>query len=134
MHAHNVHATIVARLRAYMGSNPTHWAAVYDRVPPVPTYDYLQVGTIEEDDGGLPVAACNDATDLTLTLHAWSQRELGPFRANVAALAASFRDADIPLANAPGRVLSVEAITVSTFRDPDGITGHGVVTLTLAVH
>lgn len=101
---------------------------VYDRVPPEPTYPYLTIGDEQTlDDGN----ACDDGWELFTDVHLWSQAVGFPEVKGLIAEAAS-RLAGI--ADVPGLTL-IASIVESTrvFRDPDGLTSHGVVSMRFVI-
>lgn len=123
-----VQVALVTRLRADAPLAGLIAGRVFDDVPPDggAAFPYVSLGPEDWTD---PLAECFEAEDGTIQLDVWSR---SPGREEckriVDRIATLFRDTDLTLP-APYRCLSVVLIQRRIFRDPDGVTMHGVVQL-----
>lgn len=96
---------------------------VYDRVPANPRFPYVTHGPVDElsDD-----ADCIVGFDITLQLDVWS-REVGFAESKkiADAIRRTLRDAALTLSE--NALVTFGHEQTQHFRDPDGITNHGVV-------
>lgn len=118
---------LVAHLQADPALLPLIGGRVYDNVPAAPVYPYVSLGPT---DGRPEALQCLDTREITCQFDVWTheQGQLRSCRLITDALARALRDAEIALVvNACVR-LEVELIRV--LRDPDGVTGHGIVQVT----
>lgn len=101
---------------------------IYDRVPPNPTFPYITLGDVQAIDED---ADWRQRYAVTLTSHAWS-RAVGQVEA--LRIAQAMRDAIRGATRGSGLTVSGYCIASArhrdtrTFRDPDGLTTHAVVT------
>ena len=117
---------IVARLRSDAGVEAIVDDRIYDNVPPDPAFPYLSLGP----EQSLPDrASCGyDGSDITLQIDAWS-RQPGFAEAKRAAEAVRRALIDAPLELDGHRLVDIALESISTVRDPDGLTSHAVVTM-----
>lgn len=116
---------IVAALKADTDTAALIGARVYDQPPAVPQFPYLTLG---EDQTIAERADCYDASEVTLTFHAWSRATGFP---EVKRIADAVRQAltDAPLALTGHRLVDLAFTDSRVLRDPDGLTSHAVITL-----
>ena len=116
-----VQRAFVARLKAQVIDVR---GRVHDRAPQDVAFPFLQIGEIQTLEDG---AECIDGTEVSGTLHIWS-RAVGSVEAR--AISATCREALhewIPdLASDGFRCVDHMHRSTRVFRDPDGITTHGV--------
>lgn len=97
-------------------------AAVHDQVPENATFPYLTIGEDTAVDFG---TKSEPGQELTLTLHAWSRahgrKQVKDILARVHALLH-----EQPLTVAGFTHVLTRFLSTETFRDPDGLTQHGV--------
>lgn len=101
---------------------------VYDRVPANPTFPYVAIGDEQiVDDGN----TCDDGWEVFEDVHVWSRASgfpetKGLIQAIVPRLAA--------INAVPGfTVIAVEVENTRVFRDPDGLTSHGVISMRFVI-
>lgn len=96
---------------------------IFDVVNPEATFPYITYGptTVLEDD-----ADCITGHELSIQIHTWSRGVGFPEakRMNDAIHAALHDNAAVTLAQ--NALVYLQRRTTQTFRDPDGITNHGV--------
>jgi len=107
-------------------------ARIYDRVPPQASpagaksgaaFPYVTIGDDQVVDDSTD---CGDAYELFVTVHIWS-RDVGKVASKL--LASAIRAAlDVPLAIDGFVVVVHEFNDARFFREPDGLTEHGVLT------
>ncbi|TMV07313.1 DUF3168 domain-containing protein [Arenibacterium halophilum] len=99
---------------------------IYDRPPAGAAFPYISFGP---SDYVLDDTDCIDLRIETLQIDVWARAEgrLWPARRLVDAVKAALHLVDLSLSVHALALLRVEAVRV--FLDPDGITGHGVITL-----
>lgn len=101
---------------------------VYDSVPEGAQFPYLTIGDEQVSDDG---NACDDGWEVYADVHVWS-RSVG------------FPEAKALIAAAVSRLTAIDAIAGKTlisvaldgtriFRDPDGETSHGVITVRFVI-
>ena len=99
-------------------------AAVYDAVPPEGerTFPYATIGAVQT----IPARTeCVDATEAFLDVHIWS-REVGSIEAKVVGGRVLLALHDAPLDLEGHRLIALRFTGSRVFRDPDGMTTHGV--------
>lgn len=121
---------VIARLRGDAAVSGLVGQRVYDVAPPTASFPYISIGS---DDFQPDDAEGIHGIAVTLNIDAWSRDagRLGPARRLCGAIYAALHEADAELATYGLAGLTVEA--VRAFRDADGITAHGVVTITAAI-
>jgi hypothetical protein len=123
-----VQIALVARMRADATLTGLIGTRVFDDVPPDDTalFPYVSFGPEDWTD---PLAECLEGEDGVVQLDVWS-RQAGRDECKriVDRIAVLFRDTDLALP-APYRCPSVVLLQRRIFRDPDGVTTHGVVQL-----
>lgn len=117
---------LVARLKADADVAALVNGRIYDSVPANATKPYLSFGPFQV----LPERGdCLDGAEVVITLDGWAA---GPDSVTVkrvgAAVAAALDEAAIAL-EAPQRLVEMLVEPISYLRDPDGITGHAVITV-----
>lgn len=107
---------------------------IYDRVPPDPTFPYVTIGDEQViDDGGSGDGGCVGGWAATVDVHVWSRPVTGS-KAEAKSLAAAVVVALGGVIDPAGFVIVSHGLdTVRTFRDPDGLTEHAVVSYTYRV-
>lgn len=116
---------IVARLKADSAVNALIAGRIYDAVPQNATKPYVSFGPFDL----LPEHAdCLDGGDLTITLDAWSAGPDSVLLKRVgAAVVAALDEAALALDDNQ-RLVQLTILRTLYMRDPDGITGHAVIT------
>jgi len=119
---------LVARLRA---AAPLAGGRVYDRAPQDVAFPHVEIGAIEQSDEG---GACVEPLTLTATLHVWS-RAVGAVECRRLAgqIRAALRDWTPDLATEGWSAAPLTIEQVRDMADPDGLTTHGVVTVTALI-
>ena len=119
-----VRKALVARLRSQITAVSNR---VYDRVPEAATFPYLQIGpatAVPFDAVGLR------GQETAITVHAWSRKPGSVECAQLlAAMNAALHWYQLPL-DAGGTVLC-RVVNRRDMADPDGITTHGMLDLTI---
>ena len=101
---------------------------VYDRVPENPTFPYIGIGDEQSIDDG---NACDDGWEVSSDVHVWSRavgfpETKGLVSAIVPRLAA--------ISAVPGFTLIAAGVeNTRVFRDPDGLTSHGVISVRFVI-
>lgn len=102
---------------------------VHDDVPAAAAFPYVSFGPTQElpDD-----AECIAGSEFSIQIDVWSRKK---GRAECAALCFAVKKAlhDVELELTEHALASIRMVSTRLFRDPDGITNHGVVTLQLLV-
>lgn len=98
---------------------------IYDRVPENATFPYVTIGDDQVlDDGN----SCDDGWEVFADVHVWSRPDSGS-KAEVKDLAASVGSRLAATLTVTGFTVIIAALESSrTFRDPDGLTEHSVLT------
>lgn len=100
---------------------------IYDTVPPDRVFPYITIGESQEipDD-----ADCIDGSEIYETLHIWARSDAHPGfplpKQIGAAVRAALDKADLTMPHFA--LISIRRDGERYFRDPDGITSHGVLT------
>lgn len=124
----SVRAALLADLKvaSFVGNR------VFEEVPARIAWPYLM---IPDDDSTAAFGSDYEGDDIAFEVHVWSRhanRTSSECRRICAAVQAALHDADLNLG--PGAALaSLERRTRRTFRDPDNITWHGVVSFSARV-
>lgn len=127
---------IVALLKADSGVANIVGNRVYDHVPRNPvtetvTAQFPFVGFASSDERS-DVIDCIDAIDLSLDIDCWSREPGFPEVRRLAhAVRAVLHDADISLSE--NGLALIQHRQTRTFRDPDGLTSHAVLTFEAAL-
>lgn len=101
---------------------------VYDRVPSAPTFPYLTIGSEQIIDDG---NACGDGWEVFAEVHFWSQAFGYP---EVKGLMAEATPRLAGIDSVPGLTVIAAAVeSTRVFRDPDGLTSHGVITVRFVI-
>jgi hypothetical protein len=121
---------LVARLRAEVASLA---GRVYDRAPQEVAFPHVELGAIEIVDAAA-AGDCVEPLEATVTLHVWS-RATGAVecRRIAGAIRAALRGWTPDLTAEGWRAAPVEVGQLRDMEDPDGLTTHGVVTLTALI-
>lgn len=98
-------------------------ASVYDRVPLNAQFPYITIGDEQiVDDGN----TCDEGWEVFSSVHIWSRDNSGFQEAKL--LLAQAVPAIVGITSIDGhQLISVEVESTRIFRDPDGLTSHGVV-------
>lgn len=119
-----IQGAVVTALKSASAVTALIAGRVYDRVPPAPTFPYVNVG---ENQVIPDRAGCYDAADVVLTIHAWAR---GEGYVEVKRVGKAVSDAllasDLPIAGY--RLIDKEFEGTRYMRDPDGLTSHAVIT------
>lgn len=124
--------SIATAIRAWLKADPDiagrTGGRIYDVPPAAADFPYVSTGPSDTRDDS---AEGIDGLEVTVTLDLWSRDagRLGPVRRLADAVAAALEGAELAVAGAA--VAGVEIEGVRAFRDPDGVTGHGVVPVTV---
>lgn len=119
---------IVARLKADVSLAAIVGPRIFDHVPRAPggavtaEFPFVNVadGDVLQDD-----ATCVTGYEITLTIEVWSRAVGFPEAKRIAhAVAASLHNWDAPLPT--NRCIALRHRQTRMFRDPDGLTSHGV--------
>ena len=104
-------------------------ACVYDSVPASPTFPYVSFGPQSSADDG---ADCVNGQEITIQLDCWS-RSVGFLECKnlVDAVRKALHEQELVLTDNALAEMRVQLTRV--FRDPDGLTSHGVVQVTAVV-
>ncbi|ETX26441.1 DUF3168 domain-containing protein, partial [Roseivivax isoporae] len=98
---------------------------IYDNVPNGVTFPYVSFGPTQEitDD-----EQCIDGEEHVFQIDVWdrSQARLSPTKRIAGAVKAALHDAALTLPD-PYALAFIRVTSTRTMRDPDGITGHGIV-------
>jgi hypothetical protein len=123
-----VQAAYVARLKAKV---PAVANRVFDRPPQDAAFPFLQIGDIQTVDDG---AGCIDATEVTVTLHAWS-RAVGAVEARALAGACRLALHEWLPDLMPASFRCVEHMHRDSrmLTETDGLTSHAVMTFRLLI-
>ncbi|SEG59082.1 DUF3168 domain-containing protein [Bosea lathyri] len=103
---------------------------VYDRVPTAATFPYLEIGEFQALDDG---AQCLDGFEVFVPLHIWTRPGDAPdpgqteAKAIASAVHTSLHEADLTLSGA-WQFLEIAWQSTRYLKDPDGHTGHAVLT------
>jgi hypothetical protein len=122
---------IVARLQADAGVSAIVGRRVFDNVPRSPvtgaiTAEYPFVG-IASTDELTELIDCIDSLAVSIDIDCWSRKPGFPeVRHLAAAVRAALHDVDVALAE--NAAVLFQHRQTRTFRDPDGITSHAVLT------
>jgi hypothetical protein len=99
---------------------------VYDRPPTTAAFPYITIGDDQVTDDG---NTCSDSWEVFSDIHIWSRPQTQS-KAEAKTLAASVVDRLRGLSSVSGYAVTVASMeSARTFRDGDGITEHGVVTM-----
>ncbi|MEH6721293.1 MAG: DUF3168 domain-containing protein [Aurantimonas endophytica] len=101
---------------------------VYDRPPPPPSgaFPYITIGDDQVIDDG---NSCGDSWEVFSDIHIWSRPQTQS-KAEAKTLAAAIVGRLRAVSTVPGHVVTIVAMeSARTFRDGDGITEHGIVTM-----
>ncbi len=100
---------------------------IYDAMPSSGSYPCVVFGDSQEvtDD-----ADCYTSEEHFVDLHVWSrdQGRLGPCKIIVSAVKAALHEADLSMDD-PYALVEIRVTDTRTFKDQDGITAHGVVSV-----
>ncbi|MEQ8292488.1 MAG: DUF3168 domain-containing protein [Roseovarius sp.] len=123
---------IEATLRADAAVGAIVGNRVYDTAPPVERRTFPDI-TFGPSDYVPENLECLTAGEETFQLDCWTHDHgrLRSCRVLVKAVKAALHDAELVLAT--NALIRMQVEFVRVFRDPDGITGHGVVQVTTAV-
>lgn len=103
---------------------------IYDNVPAGAACPYVVIGDETAIDAG---GTAWDAQEHTLTIHAWSEAASSKqVKQIMAAVRAALHDA--PPALSGGTCANLRQEFKETFRDPDGVTWHGVMRFRAVTH
>ncbi|WP_353641321.1 DUF3168 domain-containing protein [Mesorhizobium sp. WSM2239] len=98
---------------------------IYDRVPENPTFPYVTIGDAQVINDG---NSCGDGWEVFEDVHLWSRPESGS-KVEVKDLAPSVVSRLATTLAVTGFVVILAELNSSrTFRDPDGLTEHSVLT------
>ncbi|MBL0374034.1 DUF3168 domain-containing protein [Rhizobium sp. KVB221] len=113
---------------ALMAAPAVAGGRIYDRVPDKPTFPYITIGDEQIlDDGN----SCDDGWEVFHDLHAWSRSVGFP---EVKGLIAAAVPRLASIASIGGHTLiAAEVQATRVFRDPDGLTNHGVITVRFVI-
>jgi len=102
---------------------------IYDRVPENPTYPYIGIGDEQTlDDGN----ACDDGWEVFADVHVWSQAVGFP---EAKGLVAAIVPRLVAISAVPGfTVIAAEVENTRVFRDPDGLTSRGVISVRFVIN
>lgn len=119
-------------LRATAAVSAIVGSRVYETAPPERARTYPDI-TFGPSDYVPENLECIEARDETFQLDCWTREHgrLGTCRALTDAVKTALHNAELSLATNALILMQVEQVRV--LRDPDGITGHGVVQVTLSV-
>lgn len=99
---------------------------IYDRVPEGPTYPYVTIGDDQTINAG---NVCEDGWTVYADVHVWS-RPANESKGEVKGLVATIVPLLATELTVTGHLVVLgELETVRTFRDPDGLTEHSVITI-----
>ena len=98
---------------------------VYDRIPQAPVFPYVNfAGSDETEDD----ADCIKGSAIFIQIDAWSRKPGYPEVKKIAnAVRNALHDADLVLNT--NALVMIEHRQIRVFRDPDGLTSHGVIEL-----
>lgn len=109
---------------ALIAGTPLCGGRVYDSVPENPTFPYITIGEENTVDDG---NTCDDGWDVYADVHVWSRGVGFPEAKRVMAEA---RDRLAGIWAISGHTLiAAEVERTGVFRDPDGLTSHGVLSV-----
>lgn len=97
---------------------------IYDQVPAEPIYPYVTIGDEQAIDDG---NSCGDSWEVFADLHVWSRSATGSKAELKTIMAALVPLVAVPLVVADHIVVGADLQNTRSFRDPDGLTEHGVV-------
>lgn len=96
---------------------------VYDEVPQGATFPYVAIGEDTAVDAGAKNAHGEEAT---VTLHVWSRAKgMSEAKGLISSIVYAMTGAPLPITGFQSAIAQREM--ADTFRDPDGITRHGVI-------
>lgn len=101
---------------------------VYDQPPPKPTFPHFGIGQEQIIDDG---NTCDDGWEVFTDVHVWS-RAVGFPEAKGLIAAAVPRLCSITLITG-FTVIAAEIANTRVFRDPDGLTSHGVISVRFVI-
>jgi Protein of unknown function (DUF3168) len=106
-----------APLTALIGSS-----RVFDTPPPGQLPPYVVIGDETANDFG---SSAGDAQEHTVTIHTWSEKPSTlQCKQIMSAIRVALHDVDLVLGG--GSLVNLRQEFKETFRDPDGVTHHGV--------
>jgi hypothetical protein len=122
--AYELQVAIVARLRATADLSSVVGNRIYDVVPDGAEFPYITLGTVDETSDD---ADCIDAFELSMDIDIWS-REPGFQQCKTIsdAVRNALRCPDLELAT--NALVYFNHRQTRSFRDPDGLTSHAVMT------
>lgn len=99
---------------------------VYDNIPTAPVFPYISFGPQDATDAG---ADCIDGQEITIQLDCWS-RAVGFLECKnmVDAVRKALHEQELTLTD--NALAEIRVFLTRVFRDPDGLTTHGVVQVT----
>ncbi len=122
--AGDIQRALFARLTAYAPLSALVGQRVFDRITPNTASPYLTIFEAQLIEAG---DDCTDGDEVSFDVHVWS-RAVGSFEAK--AIAGHVRKAlhgfDLPLGD-DHALIDLSFTDARFFRDPDGLTTHGVV-------
>lgn len=105
-------------------------ARVYDRVPLKEEFPYVTIGDEQVVDDG---NTCDNGWEVFSDVHVWSRANSGFQEAKL--LLAAIVPAVVGIASIDGHdLISVEVENTRIFRDPDGLTSHGVISVKFIIN
>lgn len=112
---------VFARLKAY---GPLNGVGVYDAVQPTAGFPYVTIFDVQSVEDG---DDCHDGDEISFDVHVWS-RVVGSVQAKGIAghVRKALHDFDLPLGE-DHALVDLKFTDLRVFRDPDGVTTHGVV-------
>lgn len=102
---------------------------IYDNPPKQPTFPYVTIGDEQLVSDGDDAGGCDTGDEVSVDVHVWSRPGTGS-KAQAKTLAAAAVAALRTVSVSGHAVTLAEPDTVRTFRDPDGVTEHSVITFT----
>lgn len=101
---------------------------VFDRVPKGAVFPYVEIGSEQIIDDG---NTCDDGWEVFADVHVWSRTVGFP---EVKGLIAQIVPRLVGITGIPDfRVIAVEVENTRVFRDPDGLTSHGVISIRFVI-
>lgn len=105
-------------------------ARVYDRVPIGASLPYVTIGDEQVVDDG---NTCDNGWEVFSDVHIWSRANGGFQEAKL--LVATIVPAIVGITSIDGHhLISVEVENTRIFRDPDGLTSHGVISVKFIIN
>lgn len=121
---------VYSRLAGDSALTGTLGAAVYDDVPDAASFPYVVIGDVTE---GPNDTMGTTGRDVTLTLHIWSQYEGNKEVHRIANRVDELLDRWQPTVSGWSTTVVLQEF-YETFRDPDGITRHGIARYRVHAH